>query len=108
MRNILRAVSACAAIAFSFSAIAQSNFANLHGVVRDPQHQPIANASVVLTASATGALRNLVTNSDGFYNAPALAAGDYTVAVTASGMVTLRRTLTLEVGQSLDIDFQLQ
>ncbi|HEU4983885.1 MAG TPA: carboxypeptidase regulatory-like domain-containing protein [Acidobacteriaceae bacterium] len=108
MRNILRAVSACAAIALSCSAVAQSNFASLHGVVRDPHQQPVANASVVVTAEATGAARRLTTNPDGFYNAPALAAGEYTVAVTSSGMVTLRRNLTLEVGQSLDIDFQLQ
>ncbi|HET8635246.1 MAG TPA: carboxypeptidase-like regulatory domain-containing protein, partial [Acidobacteriaceae bacterium] len=108
MRKLLRAVSACAAIALSCSAIAQSNFASLHGVVRDPHQQPVANASVVVTAEATGATRRLTTNPDGFYNAPALAAGEYTVSVTSSGMVQLRRNLTLEVGQSLDIDFQLQ
>jgi len=54
-RQALRAISACFLISVSLIAQAQSNFANLHGAVRDPHRQPIANAPVVLTATTTGA-----------------------------------------------------
>ena len=107
-RQALRAISACFLISVSLIAQAQSNFANLHGAVRDPHRQPIANAPVVLTATTTGAKRHVVTNSEGIYNIPALAAGTYTVVATGSDMAPLRQNLTLEVGQNLDLDFQLQ
>ncbi|MHB1744537.1 MAG: carboxypeptidase-like regulatory domain-containing protein, partial [Acidobacteriaceae bacterium] len=65
----------------AITAQAQSNFADLHGVVRDPQNQPIPGAKVALTATATGATRNLITNSVGLYEAPLIAAGIYSVSV---------------------------
>jgi hypothetical protein len=97
-----------AMVALAFSAHAQSSFANIHGVVRDPHMRPIPDAPVVLTETATGASRKLRTNSEGFYNAPSLAPGEYSVVVTVPGMVSIRQNLTLEVGQNLDVDFQLR
>ena len=90
------------------TAYAQVNFANLHGVVLDPQHKPISNATVVLTATETGATRYIVTNSDGLYEAPTVASGTYTISVAVPGFAPLSQTLTLEVGQNLDLDFHLQ
>jgi hypothetical protein len=90
------------------AAQAQSNFANLHGIVRDPQQNPISNATVVFTATETGVTRNVVTNTEGLYEAPAVQAGTYTISVAVPGFTALSRTLTLEVGQNLDLDFHLQ
>ena len=90
------------------AAQAQVNFANLHGVVLDPQQKPISNATVVLTGTETGATRYVVTNTDGLYEAPTVASGTYTVSVAVPGFAPLSRTLTLEVGQNLDLDFHLQ
>lgn len=90
------------------AAYAQSNFANLHGIVRDPQQRPVPGAVVLVTASATGAIRRVVTNADGLYEAPLLAAGSYTVTVAVSGFAPLTQKLTLEVDQNLALDFHLQ
>jgi hypothetical protein len=90
------------------AAHAQLNFANLHGIVRDPQQNPIPDASVVLTSTGTGVTRRVVTNAEGLYDAPTLASGTYTVSVEVAGFAPLTRTLTLEVGQNLDLDFNLQ
>ncbi|MHB1840635.1 MAG: TonB-dependent receptor [Acidobacteriaceae bacterium] len=92
----------------AITAQAQSNFADLHGVVRDPQNQPIPGAKVALTATATGATRNLITNSVGLYEAPLIAAGTYSVSVALPGYVPLSQNLTLEVDQNLALDFHLQ
>ena len=90
------------------AAQAQVNFANLHGVVLDPQQKPISNATVVLTGMETGATRYVVTNADGLYEAPTVASGAYTISVAVPGFAPLSRRLTLEVGQNLDLDFHLQ
>ena len=66
----------------AITAYAQSNFADLHGVVRDPQNQPISGAKVALTATATGATRNLITNSVGLYEAPLIAVGTVSIMVS--------------------------
>lgn len=95
-------------LCFALTAHAQSNFANLHGIVRDPQGHPVTNATVVLTAAATGAARTLVTNADGLYAAPLIVAGNYTVSVTLPGYAPLSQKLTLEVDQDLAVDFHLE
>lgn len=107
-KNVARYFWICLCFWFAITAYAQSNFANLHGVVRDPQNQPIAGARVTLTATATGATRNLATNSAGLYEAPLILAGTYSVSIAMAGYVPLSQNLTLEVDQNLALDFHLQ
>ena len=76
--------------------------------MRDPHNQPIPHATVVLTSPATGATRNLTTNSEGLYEAPLIAAGTYSISVAPPGYVPLSQNLTLEVDQNLALDFHLQ
>ena len=90
------------------AAHAQSNFADLHGVVRDPYNQPIPGVPVVLTAAETGAARTFITNSVGLYDAPLIVAGTYSVSVALPGYVPLSQKLTLEVDQTLTLDFHPQ
>ncbi len=87
---------------------AQSNLANLHGMVRDPQHRPVANATVLLDSTDTGARRQFATSAEGTYVAPAVPSGHYTISVKASGFANMSQNLTVEVGQSLALDFDLQ
>ncbi len=100
-----RVVFVC--LCLTLAAHAQSNFAHLHGVVRDPQNRPIPHATVVLSSTDTGAARDVVTNSAGLYDAPLIAAGSYSVAVDVSGFASLSKNLTLEVDQNLTLDFHL-
>ena len=90
------------------AAHAQSNFAHLHGTVSDPQDHPVANATVLVTASATGAVRTLHTNSTGLYDAPLIASGKYVISTQVAGFAPLAQNLTLEVDQNLALDFHLQ
>jgi protocatechuate 3,4-dioxygenase beta subunit len=63
--------------ACAITASAQSNYALLTGSVNDPEHRPIAGAMVELKASSTGAVRRVVTNEHGLFEAPGLSPDEY-------------------------------
>ena len=59
---------------------------NLQGVVRDPNGAVVAGATIKVTNTATGIVREATTNEDGLYRAVNLLPGtDYRVEVTAAG-----------------------
>src|SRR6267143_295217 len=86
----------------------QSNYAVLTGNVTDSQHLPVAGAAIELTAASTGAIRRVVTNQQGLFEAPALLPDDYELKVEASGLATAKQSLRLEVGQKLAVDITLR
>src|SRR5712691_152084 len=86
----------------------QSNYAFLTGNVTDSQHLPVAGAEIELTAASTGAIRRVITNQQGLFEAPALLPDDYELKVEASGLATARRSFRLEVGQKLSLDITLR
>jgi hypothetical protein len=86
----------------------QSNYAVLTGTIIDAQHLPVAGAAVELTATSTGAVRRVVTNQQGLFEAPALLPDDYELKVVAPGFAMATRNLRLEVGQKLALDISLK
>src|SRR3981081_748959 len=86
----------------------QSNYAVLTGTVSDSQHLPVAGAAVELTAASTGAIRRVVTNQQGLFQAPGLLPDEYELKVEASGLATAEQSLRLEVGQKLAVDVTLR
>jgi len=86
----------------------QSNYAVLMGSVTDLQRLPVTGAAVQLTATSTGAIRRVVTNQQGLFEAPALLPDDYELKIEASGFAIARQTLRLEVGQKLALDITLK
>src|ERR1700694_1653255 len=95
-------------LGFAVPVFGQSNYAVLTGTVTDSQHLPVAGAVVELTAASTGAIRRVVTNQQGLFEAPALLPDDYELKVEASGLATAKQSLRLEVGQKLDEDISLR
>ena len=59
--------------------------ASLSGVVKDPSGAVVSAASVTLTDSQTSAKRTTVTDGAGKYTFAGVAAGDYTIDVSAPG-----------------------
>ena len=88
--------------------LGQSNYAVLTGSVTDLQRLPVAGAAVQLTAVSTGAIRRVITNQQGLFEAPALLPDDYELKIEASGFAIARQTLRLEVGQKLALDITLK
>jgi len=94
-------------LALARPAFGQSNYAALTGTVTDSQHLPVTGASVELTAASTGAIRRVVTNQHGLFEASALLPDDYELKVEAAGLTTAKQSLRLEVGQKLAVDIML-
>ena len=73
-------------------------FATVRGVVHDPQHRPIARASVTLKSANSEFVLRTTTNTDGEFELPEAPIGVYRLTVEANGFATATQTLTLESG----------
>jgi hypothetical protein len=94
-------------LASALSAFGQSNYAVLNGSVTDQQRNAVAGARVHLVSPETGAVRDTLSNDQGLFELPGLAPGQYTLQVNATGFAPQARSLKLEVGQRITIDFAL-
>jgi hypothetical protein len=87
----------------------QSATASLSGRVTDPSGAVIVGAQVVIEQSATGFRREITTNSEGIYVFTSVPAGEYAVTIKAANFPrSLKRILTLRVGQSATFDGTLE
>jgi hypothetical protein len=81
--------------------------ATLSGKVVDTSGGTIAKATVTVSNTATGFSRSVQASDAGDYTIPALPAGDYTVSAVFTGFGKQTKAITLQVGQSADLDFTL-
>jgi len=95
-----------ATTAFSQS---ESGGASLEGSVHSPDGKAVPNASVRITATATGYGRTVATRADGRFVAPLLPVGRYSLEVTATGFMTAKRDdVMLRVGTTQTVDIDLK
>lgn len=88
---------------------AQMDTATLTGIVQDSQGGSIVGAKVEVANTETGVAVHLSTNDRGYYTAPQLRAGVYSVRVAMSGFRTaFRERIVLNVQQAARIDFVLE
>jgi hypothetical protein len=86
---------------------AQETRGNISGTVRDAQ-AVVPGAMVAVTNVDTQVTQNLVTNDSGYFEAPLLNPGNYTVTVQMTGFRTARTDIALGVGQQLTVPFMLE
>jgi Carboxypeptidase regulatory-like domain len=87
---------------------AQTQTAQVSGLITDPARAVVPKASVTFVNEDNSVVRTAESNAEGYYVAPLLPAGNYTITVTALGFQTERREgVRLEVAQSARIDFGL-
>jgi len=80
----------------------------ISGTITDPSGAVVPAAAVAVKNTATEAERALTANEAGIYVAQFLQPGAYSITVTKAGFAkTVRTGLTLQVGQSLTVDFSL-
>ena len=94
-------------VIFTLPTFGQSNYGVITGTVTDVQHLRVTSAAIQLKAASTGAVRHVVTNEQGLFEAPALLPDDYEVKVEAPGFGASTQTVRLEVGQKLAIEVML-
>src|SRR5579863_6420690 len=71
---------------------AQVSGATISGTVTDPSGSAVANATVAVRNTSTGIIREVTTDSAGFYTVPNLPPADYEVKTTAAGFSTQTQT----------------
>ena len=83
-------------------------FGKIQGIVHDPQHRPIAGATVVLKATTSAFTQSTQTDADGQFTFTAITVGDYSVSVTQAGFGSSQQTVTVDSNASPILHFQLQ
>lgn len=91
--------------AVAVSAVAQTSTANIHGKVTNEQGKALADAKIDAVGTATGFVKNLTAGPDGSFLLGGLTPGEYTIAVSAATFEPRSETVTVLVGQNLDIIF---
>src|ERR1700731_1072408 len=90
-------------------ATAQVAGATLSGLVTDSSQAAIADATVTTKNLATGEVRVVQTNSEGFYSMPNLLPGSYDVSVAAKQFTTtLQKGIVLTVGAQQALNISLK
>jgi outer membrane receptor protein involved in Fe transport len=90
---------------FSFS---QGTDASLTGIVTDPSHAAIANATVTVRNKSTNLTQTATTDTSGNYSFLTLPIGTYAVTVEQTGFDTASLDLVLETAQKARQDFELR
>ena len=93
----------CLAVTVAFS----QESATLSGMVKDSTGSSIPNAAVALTNNRTAEIKKAVTGPTGGYSLTNLAAGDYTIQISAQGFATQQKPIPLAVGQEASLDLSL-
>jgi iron complex outermembrane recepter protein len=81
--------------------------ASVSGAVVDPRGDALANTKVDVKNVATGVEQHAVTDAQGRYTFTGLAAGKYTVRVSASGFALSRTDVTLAADQAATVQVPL-
>jgi hypothetical protein len=97
MRRLSYILSALLFLAASIPALA-TVFANVHGVVHDPQHRPIAGANVTLKAAESAFTLNAKTDSEGEFDLLQAPIGVYELTISATGFATTEQSLAIASG----------
>ena len=96
-----------AALALPASIAAQAT-GQLSGVVTDNSGDVLPGVTVTITNVATNQSRTSMTGSDGFFNAPLLSPGDYTVTAALEGFSQLTRDgVRVSAAQTARVDLLL-
>ena len=102
----IRALAAAAMLAMAVPAFAQLSSATVRGSVT-AEAKAQAGATVTATNTATGQVTRTTSRADGSYTLVGLAPGSYKIDITAPGFATRSETLTVLVGQTVDLDLPL-
>ena len=105
----IAAVAVAIALAPAAPVAAQQSIttASISGRVTDPSGAPVPGASVTATHVERNQVQTVVTSADGQYRFLSLAVGKYELAATVAGLSSRRVTLTLAIGDALDLPLSL-
>jgi Carboxypeptidase regulatory-like domain/TonB-dependent Receptor Plug Domain len=86
-----------------------STLGNISGNVRDPNGAAVPKAEIVIQEETTGTSRTVVADDNGYYSAPSLPAGRYTLTASAGGFKkTVNSGVELHVTENKVLNLVLQ
>ena len=86
-----------------------STVGSISGTVRDPQGAAIPKAEVIIQEERTGFSRAVLTNDDGFYSAPSLPFGRYSISTAPQGFKrTVNSGVELHINENLVVNITLE
>jgi hypothetical protein len=100
-------ITLSALLALSIMVYAQAPTGTITGIVTDASGAAMPNVSVTITEKATGAVRTAVTNSSGFYSAPALPVGEYQMRAEMTGFATVQRDSEVQAGGTVTVNLPM-
>jgi hypothetical protein len=106
MRKFASLLLAAALVVYAQPARA-TVFGSVRGIVHDPQHRPVAGASVELKSATSKWSQQTQTDQDGAFAFAAVPLGDYIVTANASGFNPLEQSFTLASDTSSILHLQL-
>jgi TonB dependent receptor/Carboxypeptidase regulatory-like domain/TonB-dependent Receptor Plug Domain len=112
-RKSLAGANALFVFAFWFVALCPCSvsaeiFGNVHGIVHDPQHRPVAGADVDLKALHSEWVQHQKTNDSGEFDFSAVPLGEYTVTVSLPNFRSAEQPVVVMSGSSPVLHFQLE
>ncbi|HKA21164.1 MAG TPA: carboxypeptidase-like regulatory domain-containing protein [Blastocatellia bacterium] len=116
-RSWLALIRAFFSVMFSLMAVCSivvakaqtSTVGSISGTVRDLQGAVIPKAQVLIQEERTGLSRTVLTNDDGFYSAPSLPFGHYSVSTAPSGFKRLIiSAVELHVSENIVVNLTLE
>jgi hypothetical protein len=96
-----------ASLLFAGSAFA-TIFGTVRGVVHDPQHRPVSDATVQLKSATSDWTQSAQTDQDGGFSFSAVPVGDYLVVVKKTGFADEQQGVTVVADSSPTLHFQLK
>ncbi|HTB96420.1 MAG TPA: TonB-dependent receptor [Terracidiphilus sp.] len=82
-------------------------FAELRGIVHDPEHRPIEHAQITLSAANSRFVLNATSDATGAFSLPQVPIGVYRIQITADGFAPSTQTLTITSGGNPVLHFPL-
>src|SRR5260370_31407897 len=83
-------------------------FGTVRGIVHDPQHRPVADATVTLKAKSSRYTQTLQTDAEGGFHFDAVPVGEYVVTVSQAGFVNQAQNVMVRSGTARILHFELR
>ena len=99
--------SSCLAIYLMSGSLLATIFGRVEGIVHDPQHRPVAGASVKIQATTSDWSQTAQSDDNGEFSFTTVPVGDYKITVTQPKFQTEEQTVTVISGSSPVLHFQL-
>jgi len=80
----------------------------IQGTVSDPAGAILPHTPIVITNTATGAQKTVVTDSNGFYSVGSLVPGQYQIVISPAGFAKLTTVVTVQIGTTSNGDLKLK